>query len=81
MKFLLHLVSTKNIHKLRRLYSQLLQFPFKRFIEDGWQQSIQFSGGFCLQALEGVYFDLEFVEIGDDATLFGEGGKKKDKPA
>jgi hypothetical protein len=29
---------------------------------------------FGLQALEGVYFGLEVVEVGDDAMLFGERG-------
>jgi len=44
-----------------------LQFSFKRFVEDRWQQGIQFGGSFGLQALEGVYFGLEVVEVGDDA--------------
>ena len=48
------------------------KLSLKCFIENRWQQSIKFSLGFGLQLFEGVYFGLQVVQIGDDATLFGE---------
>jgi hypothetical protein len=35
-----------------------LEFPFERFIEDGGEQSIEFSGGLGLQVFQYVYFYL-----------------------
>ena len=43
------------------------------FVEDGWQEGVEFGLGFGLQLSQGVYFSLQVIQVGDNAALFGEG--------
>src|SRR5712691_3729183 len=57
--------------------TNLHQLAPKRLIEDGWQQRVKLRPRLDLQLFDGVYSGLQIVEVGDDAALFGQWGKRE----